>query len=218
MGISILPLDRFLPAGPEESRHRAAPPETTPVPDEAVAEGQGASPLGNEGPVLDLRGTRVSLLEASLQLHLERTVLDRTGRAMGVEVLDLQVKIQRIRFESITGGADEAPEDGGVSGGLQRLLEYFGVEQTAQRVSNFVRSGFGRTSFGSEDTAGSRGTFVDFILPFIREGVDSALALFGDSLPDEIRAQAEGTFARVKKLLEEFVRGGEVSDGAEAVS
>lgn len=179
------------------------------APPESESPGESAPP---QDVVLDLKGARLSMMEISLEMHLERTVFNHAGQAIGVETFDAQVRIQEIEMElrAIHEGKGQGkPEEGGeMPDALKKLLEHFGVEKTAGRIADFVQKGFGRTSFGAEETEASRRNFVDFILPFIRQGVDSALAMFGE-LPEEIRGQAEQTYARVGELLERFVRGPE---------
>lgn len=124
--------------------------------------------------ILELHG--LPGLKIALQKHLEKSVLDKAREAIQAPAPD---------------EADPIP----------RLLEYFSPEKTARRIAEFVTAGFERTSFGDR---GDRGGFVDFILPYIRSGVDKALAAFGDALPDEAREQAESTFEKTRALLGEF--------------
>lgn len=81
---------------------------------------------------------------------------------------------------------------------IDALLDHFSPEKTAGRIADFVKRGFGRTSHND------KGSFVDWILPSIRQGVDSALAAFGLNPPDEVKQGAEDTFGRVRELLAEF--------------
>ena len=118
-------------------------------------------------------------LIASLQHHLERRVEGRVEEAI-----------------------EAAPESP-----FEKLREFFSPESVAERTAGFVIRGFSRTSFGSEDTSESRRAFVDFITPFIRQGVDDALAIFA-GYEDEVREPAEETFRRVGERLGEFADAG----------
>ena len=207
MGITPASLNRLLAPGSDTSRSSLA--SLLPSLEGGAGNSERAPQRAREGDSVQLSGNRISYLGVSMQLHLERSVLDQAGRAVGREILDIQILYERIEAEGFQGAPAERPEgeEDPLSSAMNHLLDYFGVEKTAQRISDFVQKGFGRTSFGETDTAESRGSFVDFILPFIRTGVDSALAMFGEMLPDEIRQQAEGTFKRVQELLEEFAGG-----------
>lgn len=137
-------------------------------------------------PPADSANLHASFLSISVQIHVERGA----GRATA-ESLDLEYRYEKIEVEEQTKGTPE---------GLKRLFEHFSPEKTATRIADFIKRGYPRTSFGATD---SRREFVDFILPHVRRGVDSALAMFGE-LPDEVKDGAEQTFARVRDLLEGF--------------
>lgn len=117
----------------------------------------------------------------SIQIHLERTTMSAAGQALGRTQADVKLDL---RFTAVDA-----------------LLEHFSPENTANRIADFVKGGFGRTSFGERN---DKPSFVDWIMPWIREGVDQALAAFGQNLPDEVKAGAEDTFNRVKELLGDF--------------
>ncbi|OHB77730.1 MAG: hypothetical protein A2Z34_03140 [Planctomycetes bacterium RBG_16_59_8] len=182
----------------------------------ASAEGgsvKNGSPL--RGDSIELTGGSIQSLKISLQYHLERNILDKAGNLLGRRTIDLNIRYEQFSFTSRQEPTPAPTEEGEPAEGggeekvetnpfLQKLLEYFNPEKTAQRIAGFVMGGFGKTSFGESDAPDSRRQFVDFITPFIRSGVDSALAAFGDALPDEIRQNAEETYTRVEELLGTF--------------
>lgn len=167
-----------------------------------------------------LNGINFSYLYASVQMHLEQKITDETGKVLGQRTLDVNIVYERLRMKYST---QETPEQGTEGQGapeqtegdpkveanpfLKKLLEYVSPEKTAGRILNFVTNGFKITSFGLEDTPGSRQEFVDFITPFIRSGVDQALGMFGDSLPEEAKTMAEKTFSLIEDGLKKFVDG-----------
>lgn len=143
---------------------------------------------------------RGGLLLVSFEFHMERLTVDNVRGQFSYEKFQFSAKY---RFEQ-GGGEGAAVLD--PSEFLERLKEHFGPGKTADRIAAFVKGGFGKTSFGGEDTEESRRSFVDFILPFIRKGVDEALSLF-KGFEEVVKGPGEETFARIKNLLEEFVQG-----------
>jgi hypothetical protein len=115
----------------------------------------------------------------SFHYHLERRVLDRVGGTFARKAYDL-----RIDF----GGSADA---------FEKLREYFSPERTAERIARFVMGGF---------SSGERRAFVDGILPYVRQGVDEALALFAP-FDEVVRPPAEETYSLVKEKLDAFARG-----------
>lgn len=191
------------------------------IPSHSEGSGGNSQGLGAE------RGLRfsgsASFLEISLQMHLERGIQNEAGEVIGRETVDLSVYYQKIEIKGVLEKPGEAkPVEGEGEEGepempeaIRRLLEHFSPEKTAERIAQFVMRGFGRTSFGGADSPESRAGFVDFILPYIRQGVDGALQAFGE-LPDDVRAGAEETFRRVSERLEEFAGRSQTSSDEEA--
>lgn len=178
---------------------------------------EGAVTSAPQGDSIQINGVNLSYLRVSVQLHLERGVQNQAGNALGQKPQDILININYERLDinlSNVEGTDTPEETKGqdetkVNPFLQKLMEYFSPERTAERIANFVKNGFGRTSFGSEGAEDSRQRFIDFIMPYIRQGVDGALALFGDGLPDEIRGNAEKTYQLVEESLKNFATGEE---------
>lgn len=110
-------------------------------------------------------------------------------------IASLQHHLERRVEERVEEAIEPAP--------FEKLREYFNPESVADRIVGFVMRGFSRTSFGADDTPESRRAFVDFITPFIRQGVDDAMAIFAD-YEDEVREPAEETFRLVGERLDAF--------------
>ncbi len=137
-------------------------------------------------------------LDISVQFHLEKGVRTETGAQFEVSRMDFSFRYEKIEFQSASG-----PPEGESASPWEELARHFSVENTADRITRFVTNGFGKTSFGEGTQPGARSQFVRFILPHIREGVDSALRMFG-TLPPEVRENAEATYDRIQESLEEF--------------
>lgn len=201
MGLSLSSLGSLF-------RSTGVPFPPAPVTANGDGSGEGSAPAGSL-PSIDLRGGRASYLEVSVQIHIERSVLNEAGQALGRETIDLSLRYQRLDVQ-IPAEGEEEPEARGNP--LQRLLEQFSPENTAQRIADFVTRGFGRTSFGEEDTPESRGAFVQYLLPFIRKGANDALASFG-TLPEDVRQRAEETIGRVDEKLGAFAQWDKATRG-----
>jgi hypothetical protein len=126
----------------------------------------------------------------SFQYHLERLSIDSSRGAFEYASFDMSLRYQ---------GSVE---------GFQKLQEFFNPEKTAERIASFITRGFERTGFGAE---GDRGGFVDWIMPFVRQGVDEALSLFSD-FAGTVTAPAEETYDHVSSLLDAFAGRQQTSD------
>jgi|GEM_PF-5884198 len=217
MGIHFPPSDLLLSPALVPPRDAEASPSLRRAerPEERILENfPSGTPRADRGDSLDLRGADVRYLELSFRFHMERSILDQAGGQIGVETLDLQVEYRRleVRFGNLDEeppaepAENEEPEESEPPSLLDRLMEYFNPENTSRRIFDFLRRGFDRTSFGEQDHPDSRRAFMDFILPFVREGVDSALEMFGE-LPEDVTDRAEETYDRTRGLLEAFVSG-----------
>lgn len=187
-----------------------------------VNEEKGNSPASSPlNDSLQLKSADLSYLKISMQFHLEEKAKGSVESVLEkVRGLTITIEQLHMKYRSSENGdavdQSDAPQGTEANPFLAKLLDYFNPEKTAKRIADFVIKGFSRTSFGAEDAPESRRKFIDFISPFIRSGVDSALSAFGDSLPDEIRGNAESTFAKVGKLLESFAGGSETKEGSKA--
>ena len=178
---------------------------------------RGASEESQIPKVTGFESTRLLRLKFSVQFHLERSVRNSGGQVVGRGRVDVSLRMERYELDALAWGE----EDADVTTPLQSLQNYFSADRTAERIATFVRDGFSRTSFGGVNTEESRSAFVEFIMPYIRRGVDEAIALFGDDLPEEIQDRAEETYGRTLEILREFVapstlpgpEGGEGSSG-----
>lgn len=169
------------------------------------------------GDAVELTGS-IETLKISVQMRLERGVYDSAGKALGTRVIDLNLHYNKVEFAfdkapattPAGGEGEDAPSEVAETEKnpyLAKLLEYISPENTAQRIAGFIMNGFGKTSFGAQGTPEARQNFVDFITPFMRQGVAGALSAFGDALPDEIRDTAEQTATRVEEILAGFASG-----------
>jgi hypothetical protein len=143
-------------------------------------------------------------LTISVQFHFEKQVQTTTGPKFGMNRIDLSFQHEKIESVIDQNHPRFSPENPASS--WEELARHFSVENTAERITRFVTNGFSKTSFGAQNGPDSRQKFVDFILPHVREGVDSALTLFG-TLPPEVEENAEATYARIQESLEEFAQG-----------
>jgi hypothetical protein len=148
-------------------------------------------------------------LQISVQFHLEKRARTETGPFFGADKMDLSFQYEKIELMI----AAEHPRFSGQNSAVpwEELARHFSVQNTADRITRFVTNGFGKTSFGEANRPESRREFVDFILPHIREGVDSALSLFG-TIPTEVVKNAEATYDRIQESLVGFA---EEEDSAE---
>ena len=105
-------------------------------PDPTPAKEKAAEP----GP-LTLNSAR---FPAAVLLHVEKSVRGHVGNAL------------KVQFDRILKHIREF-EGAGVPTDLEGLIEFYNVENTAQRIASFVSGGFGGTSFGETDDAESRG-------------------------------------------------------------
>lgn len=200
---------------PGENKIQAPPPAGQEPPAETAPD----APPTREG--VRSRSAALSMLKINFQMHLERSVRDPAGRQIS-ETLDMKFELTEVRYEeALKNGKgkpyEEAPKEGDTEQTnpfLKKLLEYFNPENTAGRIADFVKSGFPRTSFGESNAPDSRRAFVDFIMPFIKQGFDEARSWFGE-LPEEVKKTADETFNRVTALLNDFAGSGS-NDAAEA--
>ena len=131
----------------------------------------------------------------SFHYHLERMTTDSARGAFQRESFDLDIRYR---------GSPEA---------FNRLMDEFSPEKTADRIVSFIKSGFEKSAFGKSGEPAAKNNFVDYIMPFVRKGVDDALSLFKD-FADIVRDPAEKTFDRVKSLLADFAAQETQTDGA----
>lgn len=91
------------------------------------------------------------------------------------------------------------------------FAETFTPERTARRVARAV---LGRYR-GSADCLDSREAFLERTLPAVEHGISRARRA-GSSLSEEIRAELEETFLRIRDLLQVFGFGGGIASGRQA--
>ncbi|MFH1023203.1 MAG: DUF5610 domain-containing protein [Planctomycetota bacterium] len=133
-------------------------------------------------------------------VHLQIEMLSR-GKDGSLAYTEIDIQAIRERYVGISGTTPEgdssaAPGETGVQGLLDRLMDEFSPEKTADRIFDFATKGF----HPEEDTPGS---FRDFILPWIEKGYQQAREDLG-SLLDQVETEIARTMELVRERFDAF--------------
>ncbi len=185
---------------PSLSFHRVPPgaPATTPYQTQSSTRPEDFNPRNPKSGGVEFFSRSQVNLTLSLQFHLEKQVHAETGPKFEQNKIDLSFRYEKVEWMLSTDHPEITPAPP-----WEELARHFSVDNTADRITQFVTHGYGKTSYGEANQPESRRQFVDFILPHVREGVDSALGMFGN-LPPEIEKNAEATYDRIRESLEKF--------------
>lgn len=98
---------------------------------------------------------------------------------------------------------------------MSALFAAFAPDKVAGRIADFAQGGYSHFLNGNKDTSDLRGSFRDFISPYITKGYDEALGLLGDSISSDIRDLLAKTKSLVEQRLAAFVDGGSAKTSSE---
>ncbi|GEM_PF-2563643 len=195
---------------PAAPAHNA--PNNAPDPG-ARGQPQAAPELADEAALTSGAATAVRVLRAQFEVNYQslRAVAGEDGAQFESVQFSLRASYE---FAQVSTGAPaaQAPEGDAL---LDRVLELFSPENTAQRILDFALA---RYAPEGEDSESARAAFAEWIGEAIQKGFDEALGMLGD-LPDEVQEQVDRTHELVFDGLDDFVATGRSqADGDDAQS
>ncbi|MFH0911931.1 MAG: DUF5610 domain-containing protein [Planctomycetota bacterium] len=157
-----------------------------------------------------------SLQYTRAQFEVNYQSISAMSNAQGVSVQGARFSF-KASFEFLqlaSGGEPIQTEAASGQDLLDKLMDLFSPEKTAQRILDFALAQYAPQG---ADTEESRSAFADWIGDAIQKGFDQALSLLG-FLPEEIQAGVDKTHELVFQGLEDFVKQGLPADQAQRTS
>lgn len=172
--------------------------------------------------------SRFAMQYASAQFEVNYRSIQQIQTASGVEMREVNFSF-KASFEYLSlsagqGGGEldpfapvEEAGEGEAVDPLQRLMDFYSPEKTAERILDFALSFFPGSSHFEEkgDTEEGRRDFADMMGNAIQKGFDEALNLLGQ-LPEKVQEDVDKTNDLVFDGLGDFVKEGRDPQKADA--